>query len=94
VTDAAPRSLSDDTPLEVERRWIAGLRDKGPAWRMERMMAWSATVLRMAEAAFDRVHPDATPRQRRDWILRTRYGDDVADRYAALRWRENEDGHR
>lgn len=91
MTDAAPRPLSRDTPLDVERRWLAMLREKGPAFRLEKTMELSSACRRLAMAAYCRVHPDASPREQRDWMLRTCYGDDVADRYFA--WRPDAERH-
>ena len=79
----SPRTLTSDTSPAAESAWIAVLRGKGPSWRMARMMEWSATVRAMAMAAFDRRHPDASAVERRDWMLRQCYGDELADRYAA-----------
>ena len=86
------RPLSEDTPLVAERAWIAALRAKGPAWRFEQGLAWSAAVHRMALDAFDRIRPQATAAERRDWMLRQCYGDEVAERYLSSRRSREPDG--
>jgi hypothetical protein len=32
------KPLSLDTPLPIDQRWIAGLRNKGPLWRLRRLV--------------------------------------------------------
>lgn len=85
MVDPSPRPLAEDTSLDAEHAWFASLRSKGPAWRFEQTMAWSAEVHRMALAAFDRARPQATAAERREWLLRECHGDAVAEQYLAVR---------
>jgi hypothetical protein len=32
------KPLALDTPLSIEQRWIAGLRDKGALWRLRKLV--------------------------------------------------------
>lgn len=52
--------LADDTPPEMERRWIEGLRRRTPAERFRRVGELNATLQRLAEADTRRRHPDAS----------------------------------
>ncbi len=73
------KPLSPDTPLDVERVWLDGLRAKGPSWSFYRTLELSSACWRGAIAAFERAHPDATRFERDMWLFRERYGDALAD---------------
>lgn len=87
--------LQDDTPLEVERIWLAALRAKGPAWRLQRTMELTDACWRWANAAYERAHPGATRRERDEWMLTERYGADLAAKVMAhcrrIGWYERND---
>jgi hypothetical protein len=74
------KPLSLDTPLPVEQRWIAGLRDRGALWRLRRLVSLTSLCWQGACGAFQRARPAATPREREAWLLRERYGHDMARR--------------
>jgi hypothetical protein len=74
------KPLSLDTPLPVEQRWIAGLRDRGALWRLRRLVSLTSLCWQGACGAFQRARPVATPREREAWLLRERYGHDMARR--------------
>jgi hypothetical protein len=74
------KPLSLDTPLPVEKRWIAGLRDKGALWRLRRLVSLTSLCWQGSCGAFQRARPEATPRQRETWLLQERYGYDMAHR--------------
>ena len=79
------KPLSPDTPLEVERLWIAGLRDKGPVWRLRQMANMTSLCWRAARDAYHRVHPHASAREQDLWLLQERYGGEIAQRVVELR---------
>jgi hypothetical protein len=78
------KPLALDTPLHVEQRWIAGLRAKGALWRLQRMVGMTHFCWQAAYDAFQRVRPEATPREREAWLLQERYGPAMAQRIMAL----------
>ena len=74
------KPLSLDTPLPMEKRWIAGLRDRGPLWRLRRLVDMTSLCWQAAYGAYQRARPAATPMEREAWLLRERYGNDMAHR--------------
>ncbi len=72
------KPLSADTPLDVEQRWIAGIRERGPVWRLQRTASLTSLCWRAAQEAFRRARPEATPLERDRWLLAERYGDEAA----------------
>jgi hypothetical protein len=78
------KPLALATPLHVEQRWIAGLRAKGALWRLQRMVGMTHFCWQAAYDAFQRVRPEATPREREAWLLQERYGPAMAQRIMAL----------
>ena len=78
------KPLAQDTPLQVEKIWIAGLRDRGPLWRLRRLVGMTSFCWQAAYDAFRRVQPAATSMAREAWLLRERYGNDVAHRVIEL----------
>ena len=79
------KPLSSDTPLDVERLWIAGLREKGPVWRLTSLVNLTSLCWRAAEAACRRARPRASSSERDFWLLQERYGSDLAQRVLELR---------
>jgi hypothetical protein len=79
------KPLSADTPLEVERIWIAGLRAQGPVERLRRLASMTSLCWRAAYDACRRAQPDASDRERDFWLLQERYGRDMAQRVVELR---------
>jgi hypothetical protein len=77
------KPLQDDTPLAIERLWLEALRAKGPLWRLRRTFELTDACFRWGTAAYERTHPEATPAERDEWLLRERYGDDLAQRVMA-----------
>ena len=76
--------LAQDTPLHVEQLWIAGLRDRGPLWRLGRLVGMTSFCWRAAYEACRRAQPEATPLAREAWLLQERYGHDIAHRVLGL----------
>lgn len=72
------KPLAQDTPLAVERLWIAGLRERGALWRLRRMVGMTSFCWQAAADAYRRARPDATPMARGAWLLQERYGSDIA----------------
>jgi hypothetical protein len=77
------KPLALDTPLSVEQRWIAGLRDKGALWRFRRLVALTSLCWHASAGAFQRARPGATASERQAWLLQERYGNDLAQRVIA-----------
>jgi hypothetical protein len=74
------KPLSRDTELPVEQLWIAGLRDKGPLWRLRRLVDMTSLCWHATYGAFQRTRPEITPLEREAWLLQERYGHDLAQR--------------
>jgi len=74
------KPLAQDTPLQVERVWIAGLRDRGPLWRLRTLVGITSFCWQAASDAVRCAQPEATPMAREAWLLRERYGTDLAHR--------------
>ena len=72
------KPLAQDTPLAVEKIWIAGLRERGALWRLRRMVGMTSFCWQAAADAYRRARPDATPMARDAWLLQERYGSDIA----------------
>ena len=84
--------LAQDTPLQVEKRWIAGLRERGALWRLQRMVDMTSFCWHAAAAACHRAQPQATPIAREAWLLQERYGSDIA-RKIVTQWQRSEETH-
>jgi hypothetical protein len=79
------RPLSPDTPLHVERLWIAGLREKGPLWRLTSLVNLVCLCWRATDTACRRARPQASNSERDFCLLQERYGSDIARRVVELR---------
>ena len=77
--------LSTDTPLEIERRWLQGLREKGPVWRLAQVVSLSSRCWRAAQDGFQRARPQANLVERDTWLLQERYGDAIASQVVERR---------
>ncbi len=78
--------LSADTPLDVERIWLDGIRKKGPLFQLRRMLELTDLCRQAAREAVRRGHPDASEAERDEILLRELYGDpEAARRTVALR---------
>ena len=74
------RTLSPDTPPEVERLQIERLRQM-PAWRkLELTAEMGRTVRTLALAGLRQRHPEDTPAQRRRRLADLLLGEDLAER--------------
>lgn|GEM_PF-5049786 len=69
------KPLSADTPLEVEKVWLDGIRARGPAFQLQRMIELSDFCRPAAREAVRRAHPEASPPQLDEILLRELYGD-------------------
>ena len=78
------KPLALDTPLHVEKLWIAGLRERGPLWRLRRLVDMTSFCWQAAQGACQRIQSEATPIERQAWLLGERYGNAVAHRVMAL----------
>jgi hypothetical protein len=78
------KPLSPDTPPEIERLWIAGLRQKGPVWRLRRLVSLTHLCWRAASEAYQRARPCTSDREQELWLLQERYGSDLVRRVEAL----------
>lgn len=54
------KPLMEDTPPEIEERWLAGLRKRTPAERFRRVGELNAMLNQFALAETRRRHPDAS----------------------------------
>jgi len=70
--------LSADTPLEIEQRWLTGLREKGPLWRLRQAVSTTSLCWRAAQEAVQRRWPLASAMERDVWLLQERYGAELA----------------
>ncbi len=73
------KPLSSDTPLEVERIWLALQCEHGPLWRLRRAVTMTSFCLRAAREAVRRAYPDAGPQERDRLLFAKRYGTEVAN---------------
>src|SRR5215471_17351442 len=78
------KPLAQDTPLHIEQLWLAGLRDRGPLWRLRRLVGMTSFCWQGAYDACRRAQPEATPLAREAWLLQERYGHDIAHRVLEL----------
>jgi hypothetical protein len=46
------KPLALDTPLHVEKLWIAGLRERGPLWRLRRLVDMTGFYWQAAQGAW------------------------------------------
>lgn len=72
------KPLSPDTPLEVERVWLAMQRERGPEWRLHRMAELTEHCWREAREAMSSAHPDKTQKERDLMLTTLRYGEELA----------------
>ena len=79
------KPLSPDTPLDVERLWIDGLRAKGPLWRLRCLASMTSFCWQAAAEAYRRARPHASKSERDLWLLQERYGSDMARRVVERR---------
>lgn len=71
--------LSPDTPLDVERVWLAAQRERGPAWRLARAMDMTVFCRQAAREAVRRAMPDASRREQDRRLLSELYGAELAE---------------
>jgi hypothetical protein len=76
--------LSEDTPLPVERLWLAGLRARGPLWRLQKLVHLTGFCWQAAQAAFQRARPGASLTEREAWLFQERYSSAIPHRVLAL----------
>ncbi len=77
--------LSADTPLEVEQRWLQGLREKGAVWRLAQAISLSSHCWRAAQVAFQRARPQADIIDKDTWLLQERYGPTITSQVVERR---------
>jgi hypothetical protein len=82
------KPLSADTPLEVERIWLDGIRAKGPIFQFRRTLELAALCRQAAREAVRRAHPDASLPEQDEILLRELYGDEEVAREAVALRRE------
>ena len=79
------KPLSPDTPLDIERLWLAGLRRKGALGRLRSLVHLTSLCWRAGHEACRRAQPQASESARDLWLLQERYGPDIAQRVVTLR---------
>ncbi|HYH46716.1 MAG TPA: hypothetical protein VEG34_13610 [Thermoanaerobaculia bacterium] len=79
--------LSADTPLDVERIWLDGIRARGPHFQLQRCLELSDLCRQAARVAVRRAHPEASEAERDEILLRELYGDPEAAREVVARRR-------
>ena len=72
------KPLSSDTPLEVERVWLAALRERGPLASLRRCAELTTLCWRGAQQAARRAHLEATQEELDLLVLTIRYGEELA----------------
>lgn len=72
------RPLFADTPLEVERVWLAAQRRLGPAGRLERAAEMTDLCWYASWQAVRRAFPDAAPAEQDRIFLTAQYGAELA----------------
>jgi len=82
------KPLSADTPLEVEKIWLDGIRARGPAFQLERMIELSDFCRQAAREAVRRAHPEASQPELDEILVRELYGDLAVARAVVARRRE------
>lgn len=79
------KPLSSDTPLEVEKVWLAMQRQRGPLWRLRRAVEMTTFCWRAGQEAVRRAHPDASTCEQDRILLTQRYGAELADGFIRRR---------
>lgn len=82
------KPLSADTPLDVERIWLDGIRAKGPLFQLQRLLELTDLCRQAAREAIRRAYPDASPPERDEILLRELYRDEEVARKAVAMRRE------
>jgi hypothetical protein len=82
------RPLSPDTPLDVERIWLARIRELGPLVQLRRMAELTHIAWEGARQALRRLHPDADEAELDEWLLRERYGEETAREVVEIKPRQ------
>ena len=82
------KPLAPDTPLEVERIWLARIREQGPLAQLRRMAELTHIGWVGARQALERLHPEAGEDEIDEWLLRERYGEDTAREVVELKRRQ------
>ncbi len=78
--------LAKDTPLEVEKIWLEGLRQRGPLLQLRRVGELTEFCRRAAREAVRRAHPGARAWELDEILLRETYRDaDMARKVVARR---------
>jgi hypothetical protein len=78
--------LSADTPLDVERVWLDGIRARGPLFQLQRMLELTDLCRQAAREAVRRAYPEAGQPELDEILLRELYGDaEAAREVVALR---------
>jgi len=79
------KPLSLDTPLDVERVWLSGLRQQGPLERLRRLVSITSLCWRAAHDACCQARPKDSDSAQDFWLLQERYGRDLAQQVVDLR---------
>lgn len=83
------KPLSADTPLEIERIWLDGIRDRGPLFQLQRMLELTDLCRSAAREAVLRAYPEASAEERDEILLSELYGDPQAARQVVALRREH-----
>jgi hypothetical protein len=77
------KPLSEDTPLHIERLWLAGLRARGPLGRLQSLLYLTSFCWQAARIAIQRVQPQLNRREQEAWLFTERYGSTLAPQVLA-----------
>jgi hypothetical protein len=83
--------LMEDTPEEIERRWLEGLRQRTPESRFRRVGELMEMHQQCAETETRRRHPDATEREIKLRVASRRIPADLMRR--AFGWDPDTEGY-
>ncbi len=79
------KPLSSDTPLEVERIWLAGIREQGPLAQLRKAAELTQFCREAAREAVKRARPGASDVEVDEYLLREWYGEEIARKVIELR---------
>jgi hypothetical protein len=81
----AVKPLSRDTPLDIEEVWLEALRRRGGLFQLRRLAELVQLGRQAARVAMRRAHPEASPVELDELLLRELYGEEAARDVVALR---------
>jgi hypothetical protein len=82
---AAMKPLSRDTPLEVEKVWLEGLRQRGGLFQLQRLAELIHLGRQAEREAIRRARPGSVQVELDEALLQELYGKEAAHNVVALR---------